>query len=493
MNWFDVDKAGLAKLLERKGKPFVVLELIQNAWDENTTEVLVQIRRMGSTPYVRIEVRDDNPTGFADLTHAFTLFAESAKGGNAEKRGRFNLGEKLVLAMCRKAEIFSTKGTVIFDENGRRQSKRNATLRGSIFSGELRMTDAEIEECRDALLLLLPPHGIKTRYDIGGEEGELFPKITAAEFETTLPTEIADNEGNMRRTQRKTRIEIYAANGQAYLYEMGIPVVEIDGRFQVNVMQKVPLNFDRDNVSPAYLAKVHALTAENVTGRLTEEDASASWIKIGMEEQPDLLSDDTVRKIADLRFGEKRVAYDPSDPEANNLAVAQGYNVIHGGSLSAGEWSVLRRAEAILPAGRVTPSPRPFSPEGQPLSFIPTSQWTQPMQRVALYAQGLALRLLGSDLKVQITNDRAWNFAAAYGKGHLILSHAKLGKNWFSGPLVKINALLIHEFGHHYSGNHLSEAYHDALCDLGARLAQWVMEDPAVFAEYEQVLVSEAV
>jgi 3-(3-hydroxy-phenyl)propionate hydroxylase len=32
----------------------------------------------------------------SDLTHAFTLFAESAKKGDAEKRGRFNLGEKLV-------------------------------------------------------------------------------------------------------------------------------------------------------------------------------------------------------------------------------------------------------------------------------------------------------------------------------------------------------------------------------------------------------------
>jgi hypothetical protein len=35
MQWFDVDKQGLAKLLERRGKAFAIMELIQNAWDTN--------------------------------------------------------------------------------------------------------------------------------------------------------------------------------------------------------------------------------------------------------------------------------------------------------------------------------------------------------------------------------------------------------------------------------------------------------------------------
>ena len=32
-NWFDAEKQGLARLLERKGKEFVLFELIQNGWD----------------------------------------------------------------------------------------------------------------------------------------------------------------------------------------------------------------------------------------------------------------------------------------------------------------------------------------------------------------------------------------------------------------------------------------------------------------------------
>jgi len=33
-NWFEVNKQGLAKILERKGKEFALFELIQNTWDE---------------------------------------------------------------------------------------------------------------------------------------------------------------------------------------------------------------------------------------------------------------------------------------------------------------------------------------------------------------------------------------------------------------------------------------------------------------------------
>ena len=33
-DWFEVDKDGLAQILERKGKEFALFELVQNAWDE---------------------------------------------------------------------------------------------------------------------------------------------------------------------------------------------------------------------------------------------------------------------------------------------------------------------------------------------------------------------------------------------------------------------------------------------------------------------------
>ena len=139
MQWFAVDRKGLAKLLERKGKEFVLFELVQNAWDEQTTMVSVTLERIAGTRQARLTVKDDNPEGFRDLTHAFTLFAESEKRYNEKLRGRFNLGEKLVLALCDEASISSTTGTIVFDEDGR-HARRTKTDRGSVFEGTLRQT-----------------------------------------------------------------------------------------------------------------------------------------------------------------------------------------------------------------------------------------------------------------------------------------------------------------------------------------------------------------
>ena len=51
-NWFTVDKDGLAQILEKRGKGFAVLELIQNAWDEDgVTRVDVRVDRINGSPF----------------------------------------------------------------------------------------------------------------------------------------------------------------------------------------------------------------------------------------------------------------------------------------------------------------------------------------------------------------------------------------------------------------------------------------------------------
>lgn len=84
-------------------------EQIQNAWDELATRVDVQLSRpeRGKS---RIVVRDDSPRGFQNLSHAFTMYANSEKKGNSRQGGMFNAGEKFVLAFCEGASIVSTTG-----------------------------------------------------------------------------------------------------------------------------------------------------------------------------------------------------------------------------------------------------------------------------------------------------------------------------------------------------------------------------------------------
>src|SRR5690606_18608660 len=157
-SWIVADLKGLAKLVAGRSKAFLVYELVSNALDEATSRVDVTLEKLPGRPAARLVVSDDNPLGFADLRHAFTLFAESAKKANPEQRGRFNRGEKLVLALCREAEIRTTTGTIQFSPDGRRRENgRRRTARGSVFEATIDMTQVEFDQCLlEARWLLVP-------------------------------------------------------------------------------------------------------------------------------------------------------------------------------------------------------------------------------------------------------------------------------------------------------------------------------------------------
>jgi hypothetical protein len=468
-NWFEVNKQGLAKLLERRGKEFVLYELIQNAWDQNVKGVNVTLKPIEGQPYCTLVVTDDDPEGFKDLSHAFTLFAESTKKGDAEKRGRFNLGEKLVLALCRSAEILTTTGGVRFDADGRTATRQKTNM-GSMFRGEIRMTREEYAEVCEKVKTLLPPAGIDTYFNAKLLE----QRAAVALADVSLPTEIANEEGVLRRTRRNTTIAIFEprAGETAMLYEMGIPVVETGDKYHVNVYQKVPLNMDRDNVTPAYLREIRTAVLNATAQKLSPSDLlNDRWIRDGAADET--VDGDAMARVMDLRFGPKRVIYDPSDLEANKTAVSQGYTVIHGSMLSGAEWDNVKRLELAKPAGQVTPTPKPFDPNGRKLKVIPPEEWDFKLRRRVEAVKFLAKRLMYADISVVIANDSEWGFVGAYGREdqRLTVNLAKIPRFATEDRISEATLeFLLHEFGHQFGG-HLDAEYHDAICRLGARLA----------------------
>lgn len=478
--WFEVDKEGLAKLLERKGKEFVLYELIQNAWDTNAKFVDVHLSQDQTLRgYAEIEVLDDHPEGWKDLTHAWTLYAESEKKGNAEKRGRFNLGEKLVLALCKVARIETTTGGVMFDEGGR-HTLRTKREKGSRFYAKIRMTAEERAQASEAVKRLLAPEGVVTKFN----DVEIPHRKPLRVIDCTLPTELADAEGILRRTARKTKIEIYETKpGEvSSIYELGIPVVEIGGEgrdpWHVNVTQKVPLNADRDNVTPAYLREIRTLVLNSMYQEVKREEATAPWVRDAAEDED--VSKEAMTHVITERFGEKRVIFDPSDQEGTKIAVSQGYTVISPGSLSRDEWANVKRFEAALPAGQVTPSPKPYAPEGEAQKILPPEKWTPGIKKVVAYAEYVSQKLINTYIRTKIVTDIGWPFEATFGpSGDLTMNLGRLGHAWFDGgDWGKVDELLIHEFSHYRVLDHLSSAFHDECCRLGALLVKVTLEDP---------------
>jgi hypothetical protein len=480
MDWFTVDKEGLAKLLERKGKAFVLYELLQNAWDTNATEVRVQLKPLPNKPYCSIVVTDDDSAGFSNLAHAFTLFAESEKKGDPEKRGRFNLGEKLVLALCEEASIASTTGTIAFDKSGRHR-KQAKTEKGSVFTGTIRMTRAEYDEVCQAMQRLIVPHDRRTWFN----DAELNDKPRKDGFRTTLPTEISDAEGFLRRSARETLVQLHevGAGETATLYEMGIPVVELDGGepWHINIHQKVPLNSDRDNVTPAYLRDVRTAVLNHMHRFIKGADAAAqAWVREAAAD-PDA-SKEAVEHVKTERFGEKAVAYDPSDPEGSKMAMQQGYTVIPGGSLSKGEWDNLKRDKIVLPAGQVTPS----KPEGfADTTWVGEDKQTPGMKALAKLVQRLGEVLIDRKVSVFFVEAPEASTLAQWSLGKMTFNVSTLGKRFFTtGVTEKQVDLILHELGHNMASDHLSKNFNDALTYLGAKLAFFISENPTFFKDF---------
>lgn len=480
-----VDRKGLARKLAKRPKEFIVYELLQNAWDEDVEVVEVEARMLDGRPVCAISVVDDAPEGFQDLTSVFTLFKDSKKAADATKRGRFEMGEKLVLALALNAEVKSTKGTIIFDGDERRSSKSKTDV-GTSFKGEFRMTRAEFDELNRAVRMLAVPSDVTTLFN----GARLEPRQVLHSFETTLQTVRSDAEGNLTQTQRKTLVHVYEVRpGEtAHVYEMGIPVVETGDKWHYDVQQRVPVNWERNNVPPAFLRTLRVEVLNAMHDRIEREEATSPWVTEALDDSR--CTPSAVGKVVTERFGPKAVINDPSDTEGTKIAMSQGYTVIPGGAFSKGAWSNIRAAAAVLPAGQVTPSPKVYSPEGDPEKVIEREQWTADMWRLGEFAELLFSKLLDDPCHVVIVKEPKAYWNANFGGDsqlgwRLCLNYGRLGKRWFEREKrdPEVLDLLLHEFCHHSVQDHLSNDMHEMATKLGARLANLALDEPSFFAE----------
>ena len=426
--WFDVSKSGLKKIQSEKNKFFIIQELVSNAFDENISFVDIELSQIKNSRHWELFVGDDSPNGFQDLTHAYTLFAESYKKGNVKQRGRFNLGEKFALAMFRTARIISTKGSIIFNEDGSRSHSGKKTESGTKFTGEIKLNESELKDLVNQCNKIKVPKGV-TLNVCGDHKYYETPKYT---FETTLPTIIADEEGNLKKTSHKTVVEVYPKSGdKGFIFELGIPVVDRDIDYDINVMQKVPLNKDKT---------------------------------------------ETTNDVVSKTFGKDAVVFDPSDPEANNKATADGKNLILGSNFNSDAWANIRKVrEETGQFSSSSSNPKYATPKfSGGAEELPIEKWTDGMKKVSAYAKKLHTKLFNKPLEFIIHNGRG--ASACYVRGNsacqIQFFYKVLGKNWFDleNNKLAITRLIIHEFGHYYSSNHLSEQYYDGLCDIGAMM-----------------------
>lgn len=474
-NWFEIDKKGLQQIQNDKNKFFIIKELVSNSFDEDINRCVLTLD-FDKDKELFVNVLDDSKDGFKDLKDSYTMFAPSYKKGIATKRGRFNVGEKFALSMFRTACITSTTGRVTFLEDGTRKKTYTKIDKGTLFMGKLpKINKSQYEDLINQSQNIIPPKDVE--FLVNGKVIDRLP--TYKSFIEELPSITKDDEGNLVKTKRKTEIELFKTDVH-FIYEMGIPVVSTDIGFSINVNQKIPLSKDRDNVSPSYLKKLKTYILNHTSSDLSEEETKSSWVQEALENA----DTHAVKNVIDVRYGDDAVVFDVTDHEANKKAFADDKNVITGGSFNSQVWDNIRKTrddyeDFAKPSGSIGKYASPNMSGTRPAELLDKSKITKEMKQVISLAKKLHKQLFNQELNVEIFNEKGLGgnrLLATYCKGYsgsdLSFYYKTLGKDWFNlqNNKVKIIELIIHEFGHFYSGDHLSERYYDGLCEIGAKL-----------------------
>ena len=489
-DWFAAHKEGLRqiaeRLVERRGFGIIGGELYQNVMDTTATKCLIRIEMQPGGKTAQISVLDNGP-GYADLTHAWTVYAPSVKKDDPTKAGRFNVGCKMALAFCRNAYIYTTSGSVQFNNDGREEFPRRKRSEGTEFSALIDCNRERYEQFLDYMDQLIVRPGLTLI--VNGKE--IPSREPIHKFEVALPTEIGED---LRRSVRKTIVEVYDPSGAApaMLYELGIPIVETGDKWSYNVLQKVPLNVDRDNVTPAYLRTLRTAVFNEMHQQIEKEDTTDVWVQEAASDEA--CKQEAVKTYLDQRYGKARVSFDPSNPDANAAALVSGFTIIPSLGLTTGQrsnakqYGLLQSSSAAFPkAGKEAYSD---DPNAKPVDVVQPDRYTEGMQRALKYTVDLGFKLLNENVCVRFVNCKSfvgkpWRACFGGGAGQYYLDYNIwiLGKKFFDKIDVELNELIIHEFAHKFAPNHASDEFHDACCRLGAKLTKLALEEPEFFKE----------
>jgi hypothetical protein len=125
----------------------------------------------------------------------------------------------------------------------------------------------------------------------------------------------------------------------------------------------------------------------------------------------------------------------------------------------------VRETGATPSASKLFPSGVRTSPDGIPP--LHSADWTPAMKALVDYAQRVGSALIDRVVHVTLHDDRRLDHAGTFGLSGLGLNLAQF--DWHDK--ASVDALLIHEFAHARASDHLTPAFYDECCRLGAK---WV-------------------
>jgi len=318
-NRFELSNEGWRRMNAGRGPKHLVREAISNALDQADANVInVKLERTDTG--VRVQVEDNSPTGVQSPEHVTTVFMTS-KEDSPTSRGRKGRGVKELIAAARVASIETIGFTVQFEEG--RTVVRNNRKKGTRLTAEVDgWTERDIIDIEQHLNGFIVEHG-KALVVSGKRVRSRKPNMTTrAHLET-----VVIKDGVQTTEYRTADVELYYTkpNETAFLYEMGVPVTNIDTPFHINVEQRIPLSDDRTSVSGYYTRCLLALCLEEAVNTWSKKDLKDKWV----EEALIYASHSCRKKYVEVMFGDvSKAAVKSTNRDANASLSANGYTVI---------------------------------------------------------------------------------------------------------------------------------------------------------------------
>jgi len=471
LSWFEVDRRGYSNLMKGREPWRLFLEPVSNAFDAEAKNVNVTISR--KTHSLVEFVCEDNGEGFTNIRLAYTFYADTDRRTKPCKRGRFTVGEKSFFSICEEGMIETGDKRVTFDDKGRHTGNLRNPRVGCLVRALVKLDSANEKSLSDRLKDIIVPDGVRLAIN-GIPVAQRRPHKS---FHAILHSPIKLEDGSFRNRARETEVRLYDPRDSAgkaqdpYLYELGIPVQRLHCPYHVNIMQKIPLAQERDMVSEKFLQTVYAEVLNAVVSELPPENSSETWVRTAVSSPR--CKDETVVQVRDKRFGEKAVLWS-SDTEANEKALAEGYQIIHPRTLGEEERS---RFEQL----GLEHSTDVFGRTPAPADYVEPDE---DMTRVAEYAMVLARELIGKEISVSFFKQFDNPSAAEYGCGELSFNISRLGYAWFrQGITPEVTALIVHELAHEasdpdYAHGHV---YVNRLAKLAGMLPFLATKKPQLF------------
>ena len=280
--WLQISTEGFASFNQSRPPGHLVKELIQNAFDaigDGAGSVSLDYHHDGRLFHV---VCQDSGSGISDLA-AMRVVYLTFKTDSHLKRGRFGRGFKEILSVAQSAAVTSGGEVMEFVLEGDRQVTRTHAspkpIKGSHVSMSFTWLRETAQEFDRYFSRFLVPKNITLL--LNGKR--MKPRAIRHAIEAQLTTEIYNAESHSwQKPRRKTGIELVATRDgeEPFIYEMGIPVAlaEWTVPFHANILQRVPMNPNRDALASGYAKRIHAACLPALLAELDKDFVTADWV-----------------------------------------------------------------------------------------------------------------------------------------------------------------------------------------------------------------------